>query len=56
MENDGTIKMHLRSEDHGLIAEMLKVVKKGDADYESTLKHLKGLKPGEAKSIPPYED
>lgn len=56
MEKDGTIRMQLRSEDHGMIAEALKIVKPGDHDYQDTIKHLNGIKPGEAKSIPPYED
>ena len=54
MDEKGVIRLQLRSIDHGMIAEALKIVRPGDADYESTIQHLGGLKIGESKPIPPF--
>lgn len=56
MTQDGTIVLDLRAEGPGGDS--------GDArftyppehkDYQMILKHLGGLKPGEAKPVPPFE-
>lgn len=56
MDQTGVIRLQLRSIDHGMIAEALKIVRPDDADYESLVKHLGGLKPGESKPIPPFDE
>jgi hypothetical protein len=56
MREDGTIVMDLRMEDpkSGAIGDARIFYKPGDADYQATLDHLGGLKPGEIKPV--YND
>lgn len=54
MEEDGTIRVRVRMEDHGLVGESLTRHKPGDPDYAKVLAHLPGLKPG--VFVPVYND
>jgi len=57
MERDGTLKMHLRTETgDGTIGEALLVVAPNDKRYADMVRHLGGLKPGEARAIPPFPE
>jgi hypothetical protein len=56
MLEDGTIVMDLRMEDakSGAVGDIRVQHKRGDADYQPTLDHLGGLRPGEIKPV--YND
>ena len=54
MEEDGTIRIRIRMEDHGLVGEALHRYKPSDPDYAKVLAHLPGLKPGVFVSV--YDD
>jgi hypothetical protein len=56
MLEDGTIVLDLRMEDpkSGAIGDARLRYRKGEPDYQPTLDHLGGLKPGEIKPI--YND
>jgi hypothetical protein len=54
MEADGTIVIDLHPDDSGIRGIAQKRVKPTDADYEETLEHIGGLKPGEQKLMPPW--
>lgn len=56
MDEKGILTLHLRSMDHGMLAEANKVVRPGDSEYKEMVKHLNGIKPGESKAIPPFPD
>ena len=57
MEKDGTIVLLLRSEaEDGTVAESEFRIKPGAPNYESTLQHLGGLKPGETKPVAPWPE
>lgn len=57
MKEDGTIVLQLRAEaDNGAVGQGLTVVSPSDLDYEKTIAHLGGLKPGQEKSVPPWPD
>jgi hypothetical protein len=55
MEADGTIVLQLRAEGPGrTVGHALFRYPTTHAQYQSTLKHLGGLKPGEGKLVPPW--
>jgi hypothetical protein len=54
MQDDGTLELRLRSEDHGAIAEAMLVIPRGDARYASMLAHLGPLAPGGSCAIKPF--
>ena len=54
MADDGTIRMHLRSMVSTAIVESDFQYKPGDSDYDSIVKHLGGLAPGQSKSVRPW--
>ena len=55
MTADGTIVLDLRADGPGgAIGHGRLTYAKGQKDYESVLKHLGGLKPGEIKLVPPW--
>ena len=54
MSSDGVITLQLWSQDGPNIAEAMVRIRPGEPRYEETLRHLGGLKPGEAKAIPPW--
>jgi hypothetical protein len=56
MDAAGIVYLRLRSVDHGMVAEAMKVVKPTDSDYADIVKHLGGIKPGESKPIPPFPE
>jgi hypothetical protein len=57
MHADGTITMRLRSvQCNGSIAEGLMKVGRGQADYQSILDHIGGMKTGESKPIPAWPE
>jgi hypothetical protein len=57
MKEDGTIILRLRAEtDDGALGEALFTYSPTDEDYNSILKHLGGLEPGESKPVPPWPD
>lgn len=54
MADDGKIGIHLRSVISGAIVESDLLYKPGDPDYDSIMKHLGGLSPGQSKSVKPW--
>ncbi len=57
MKEDGTIVLQLRAEaPDGTHGSSLFTYGPDDKDYASVLKHLGGLKPGESKPVPPWDD
>jgi hypothetical protein len=53
---DGTLELHLRSDENGSIAEALLVIPRNDPRYPSMLKHLGPLEPGGSCSIRPFPE
>ena len=57
MAPDGTIILDLRAEGPGgAVGDARLIYPRTHKDYESILKHLGGLKPGETKPVPPWPD
>jgi hypothetical protein len=56
MKEDGTIVLDLRAEGPGIIGDAQFVYPPGHAEYQNVLAHLGGLKPGEHKVVPPWDD
>lgn len=57
MQPDGTILLQLRAEGpDGLEGDALLTYPPTHPDYESVLKHLGGLAPGQSKPVPPWPD
>lgn len=57
MNDDGTLVLRLRAEaEDGTVGEGFFTYAPGDPDYESVLKHLGGMKPGESRAVPPWDD
>jgi len=57
LADDGTRNMQLRAEGPGpAVGDALVQHKPTDPDYESSLRHLGGLKKGEKKPVPPWPD
>ena len=55
MKPDGTIVLMLRAEDgKGTMGDAMFTYPKGHKEYQSILKHLGGLKPGQSKPVPPW--
>ena len=56
MQDDGTIVLQLRAEgEHGEIGDAQLFYPPSHAQYDSVLKHLGGLKPGETKPVAPWQ-
>lgn len=51
---DGTIGLHLRSEEDGMIAEGYFEVAPDDPRYEDIRRHVGPIKPGEEKLVTPW--
>jgi hypothetical protein len=57
MAKDGTLRLMLRAETaDGMIGEMTMVVPPGDPRYAGYVAHLGGMRPGDAKPIPPFPE
>jgi hypothetical protein len=57
MRADRTIVLRLRAEtEDGATGEGYFTYAPTDTDYESVLRHLGGLEPGESKPVPPWPD
>ena len=57
MEQDGTIVLMLRAEGPGgTVGDAMFRYPKTHPDYQKTLDHLGGLKPGESKPVPPWPE
>jgi len=58
MRPDGTIELLLRatSQPGGPVGHGLLEYPPGHPRYQEVLRHLGGLKPGEAKNVPPWPD
>ncbi len=55
LDDDGTLKLQLRAEGPGeAVGDALIEYSPDDEEYESTLRHLGGLKKGEIKPVPPW--
>lgn len=52
---DGTLQLFLMGKIGNANAEKFIEVKKGEEKYESYISHIGGIKPGEVKSIPPWQ-
>jgi hypothetical protein len=56
LKESGDLWLQLYSAEPGQpVAEALKIIKAGDPEPARYLKHVGGLKPGESKSIPPFD-
>ena len=57
LDDDGTLKLQLRAEgDEGAVGDSLITYPPDHEKYESTLRHLGGLKKGEVKPVPPWPE
>ena len=57
MDADRNIALRLRAEtDDGAVGEGYFTYAPTDKDYESVLRHIGGLEPGESKPVPPWPD
>lgn len=57
MQEDRTIVLRLRAEsEDGATGEGYFTYASGDKDYESVLRHVGGLVPGQSKPVPPWSD
>ncbi len=57
MEKDGTIVLQLRAEGPGpMIGDALFKYPPKDPQYAKILNHLGGLRPGESKPVPPWDE
>ena len=57
MDADRKIALRLRAEtDDGAVGEGYFTYAPDDKDYESVLRHIGGLEPGESKPVPPWPD
>ena len=54
MKNDGTIVLQLRAEGPDAIGDALLLYPPNHPEYNSILKHIGPIKPGENKPIPPW--
>ncbi|HEY9756608.1 MAG TPA: hypothetical protein V6C97_15680 [Oculatellaceae cyanobacterium] len=56
LEKDGTLTMHLMRDGEGHYLDAQFSYKKTDKDYGETIKHIGGIKPGEHKLVPPFDE
>jgi len=56
MQPDGTIVLDLRAEGPGMLGDARITYPKSHPEYDSVLKHLGGLTPGDSKPVPPWPD
>lgn len=56
MQKDGTIILLLRAQDGPKLGDGRLVVRPDAKDYQDVLRHLGGLKPGQTKPCPPWDD
>jgi hypothetical protein len=56
MSADGTITLHLDRTSDGHFLNGTFTYKVDDPDYQKTLAHIGGLKPGETKPVKPWPD
>lgn len=54
MEADGTIVLDLVARQDGTVGHARLTYPPGHPDYAAILRHLGGLRPGEAKPVPPF--
>jgi hypothetical protein len=56
MTEDRSVHLRLRVDHDDSFGHSLLVFAPGDKEYQSVLDHLGGLKPGDYKSVPAWED
>ena len=56
MQNDGSLTLHLRLTSDGKEIEDTILYKTTDRGYDSVLRHLGGVRPGESKPFRPWRD
>ena len=56
MAADGTITLNLRRTADGMSASGVFKYPVGDPNYQDVLKHIGGLRPGETKLVPAWDD
>lgn len=56
LEKDGTLTMHLMRDGEGNYLDAQFSYKKSDKDYAETIKHIGGIKLGEHKLVPPFDE
>lgn len=56
LEKDGSITLNLRGDASGAAVHGQFNYKTSDKDFKDVLKHLNGIKPGEIKKVPPWEN
>jgi hypothetical protein len=54
MKDDGSIVLQLRAQSNGAIGDAVFVYRRGDPNYDSILKHIGPIKPGETKLVRPW--
>ncbi len=56
LEKDGSITLNLRSDSTGASMNAQFNYKKSDKGFDDVIKHLNGIKPGETKQVPPWDE
>ena len=56
LEKDGTLVLMLRAEGPGMLGDSRVTYPPGDPNYQAILAHLGGIKPGETKPVPAWEE
>jgi len=56
MQADGSIVLQLRAEGNGAKGDAVFVYRRDNPQYESILKHVGPIKPGESKLVRPWPD
>ena len=56
MEDDGTLSLHLRLTSDGKPVDDIITYKVSDHAYDDILRHLGGLRPGDAKPFRPWKE
>jgi hypothetical protein len=56
MQDDGSLTLHLRQTSDGKDIDDTLTYKPTDRGYDSVLRHLGGLDPGDTKSFRPWKD
>lgn len=56
MSADGTLVLTLRAESGGAVGDGQVTYRPGDPNYASVIDHLGGIKPGETKAVPAWDE
>lgn len=53
---DGKLTLNLRAQGPGMLGDALLTYAPDDPNYTQIVAHLGGIKPGETKLVPPWDD